>query len=125
MERFVYPEKVVGHEDEFDPNADRGTYYGDFKKVEGEKAIIRHGNGMMVYRGETGPKARDVYMGDWVDDKFEGFGKIKLKSGYNYSGNWKGGLKDGRGYARTENNSVYKGMYKDGKRQGRGEYKDS
>ena len=58
---------------------------------------------------------RDVYYGNFENDKFHGFGVMKyFKTGDIYKGNWINGIKEGNG--KTENcHSCYEGEYLKGK----------
>ncbi|BES95540.1 MORN [Nesidiocoris tenuis] len=67
---------------------------------------------------------KDVYVGEWRNDKKHGLGVFRTKSGkYQYIGEWADGLPDGYGQLCRRDHDVYKivqeGYWKCGKPQGK------
>lgn len=63
------------------------------------------------------------YVGDFVNGKYEGFGKYRHFNGEYYTGYWKNNYRHGEGTIIYENGDIYSGSWKDGYRQGIGIYK--
>lgn len=62
------------------------------------------------------------YLGNWVDDKMEGIGKMKWIDGQEYEGEFKGDFRDGKGVMTFVNGDKYTGTFKGGKIDGNGYY---
>ena len=73
------------------------VYYGEYtKSADVHQEIIRNGKGIMIYkRGDK--KRRIKYVGDWKDDKYDGFGTMESYAGAKYIGNWVQGKREGKG----------------------------
>jgi len=122
-----------------------GTFFG---RVEGKSVTelrqnkwrdgMRHGNGK--YKFPNG----DVYVGEWMYDKFYGIGKMTFANGDSYDGSWKDGYMagngtytckmgkwkyvgemkynqpDGLGIKTWKDKSRYEGFFRRGNRSGKG-----
>lgn len=70
---------------------------------------------------EKTPDGLRRYQGDFVNGKFQGFGKLELLDRkITYKGNFQNGLKSGRGTEWDRENSVYMGQWKNNRRNGAG-----
>ena len=104
---------------------ENNTFYeGGYKiLVSGEK--VRHGKGRLFSPGFFGQLGEEFYDGDWVNDKFEGFGIYQYSNGDYYKGEFKNGSFNGNGeYVCTEG-TKYIGEFVNNKFHGRGKYFDS
>ena len=53
-----------------------------------------------------------MYEGDWVNDEYEGKGKIFWENGLNYAGEFKKGFMNGKGTLSDKDNNIkYKGDF--------------
>ena len=64
----------------------------------------------------------DNYVGGFLNDKLDGEGVYKWKSGHEYSGSWKNGMMNGYGNLTQANGENYVGDFKDNKKDGKGVY---
>lgn len=62
-------------------------------------------------------------IGEWKDDKANGFGVYVHINGAKYEGYWKDDLQDGYGVETWADGSKYEGNYKEGKKHGQGKKK--
>ena len=62
----------------------------------------------------------NIYEGDFLNGKFEGYGHYKMSNGDNYIGEFKNGLFDGKGQLTDKNGNVFDGDFVKGKREGFG-----
>ncbi len=76
----------------------------------------RHGIGKLTW-----PDG-DVYEGAWKDDQRTGKGKYTWPSGAIYEGDWKDDQRTGRGKYTWQNGDVYEGDFLEGKRTGIGTF---
>jgi hypothetical protein len=77
----------------------------------------KHGEGDNLLEMKNG----DVYSGGFKDDKFNGFGLLKMKSPANsYIGFWAKGLMHGQGEYTFEDGTLYTGSFENNKIQGEG-----
>ena len=115
-------------------------YYINGEEYNGEmKNYLREGKGKFISENE-------IYEGNWIKDKKEGFGILKYKNGIKYEGNFKdnnfngkgkiyfpndiyysgefvNGLFHGQGFLKGNNNHIYNGNFKNGYYHGFGEFK--
>lgn len=61
-----------------------------------------------------------ISVGEWKDDKANGFGSYTHANGAKYEGFWKDDLQDGWGTETWPDGSKYDGNYKEGKKHGHG-----
>ena len=78
-----------------------------------------HGHGVYTYKGGS------KYVGDWINGKQEGQGRMEyVISGQEnpsvYIGEWKDGKRDGKGVYYYSNGNVYDGSWKENLRHGIG-----
>ena len=59
-------------------------------------------------------------LGEWVDDKAEGYGIYTHHDGAQYEGQWKNDLQHGYGVEVLVNGTKYEGYYINGKKHGKG-----
>ena len=62
----------------------------------------------------------NIYEGDFLNGKFEGYGHYKMSNGDNYIGEFKNGLFDGKGQLTDKNGNVFDGDFVKGKKEGFG-----
>ena len=62
----------------------------------------------------------NIYEGDFVNGKFEGYGHYKMSNGDNYIGQFKNGFFDGKGQLTDKKGNVFNGNFVKGKREGYG-----
>ena len=62
----------------------------------------------------------NIYEGDFLNGKFEGYGHDKMSNGDNYIGEFKNGLFDGKGQLTDKNGNVFDGNFIKGKKDGFG-----
>ena len=60
---------------------------------------------------------RDVYEGEWRDDKRHGVGRHVYASGGTYEGEWADDQRHGRGIFRFADGNTYEGEFEGGKMQ--------
>ena len=67
--------------------------------------------------------SNDIYIGEWNDDRREGYGELLSQSGNQeiYNGEWSGDMKQGNGVLITKQN-IYTGEWKQDKVQGDGQF---
>ena len=91
-------------------NGQGGKYIGDFRNSK------RHGKGIL----ETD---KIYYDGDFLDDKFNGNGKIIFKKeNHSYEGEFLNNEINGYGIFKWNNGDYYEGEMKNGKMNGKGKY---
>lgn len=90
-------------------NGDWGSWKGELDS-DGK----RTGKGTMKY------DAGAVYEGDFVNDKYEGYGKYTWEDSDVYEGEWKDGERNGKGTFRSGEGIVEYSMYDNGKPVGEG-----
>jgi hypothetical protein len=83
-----------------------GTYYIGEWKIKEE--LCRHGRGLLVYSNGNS------YLGQWVNDKEEGFGRFYYNRLEYVNINWKNGKMDGIGELIKSDGSKKVVVYKDG-----------
>ena len=90
---------------------ENGTNYeGQFKNG------LRNGPGTMTI--ENGKK---IYVGEFINDKFEGEGNMKFENGDEYKGQFENGLRNRHGIFTYENGKkIYEGKFKNDKFEGHG-----
>ena len=82
------------------------------RRVEGQ---LQNGKGKMLYANG------DLYEGGWVNDKKEGYGKLKIIiNGIEYVGNFKSDKFHGEGIYKTAIGDSYEGSWIKGKKEGKG-----
>lgn len=59
-------------------------------------------------------------LGQWADDKANGYGVYIHVNGAKYEGQWKNDLQDGYGIETWADGSRYEGYYREGKKHGEG-----
>jgi len=91
-----------------------GIYSGEVDQ-EGKR------NGIGIYKNIY----KDVYEGEWKNDKSEGKGINKWENGAVYEGEFKNGKYEGKAIYKYSNGDEYEGEFKNGKREGKGIYKYS
>lgn len=64
----------------------------------------------------------DVYIGEWLDGKKDGQGKMTYSNGDVYDGEWKDDKINGKGKITYSDGSIYEGELKDDKYNGQGKY---
>jgi hypothetical protein len=74
---------------------------------------LRHGFGEYT-------KEHLHYVGDWIEDKKEGYGIATYADGTRYEGEWQNDSRYGFGVCRYPDGSIYTGMWKDNFRHGNG-----
>ncbi|MEH2184181.1 protein kinase domain-containing protein [Nostoc sp.] len=85
-------------------------YYGEFNNNQ------RNGCGIFSYSPNT--SFYKDYVGQFVNDKFEGLGKMRWKDGREYRGNFKAGHCEGQGIFQFANGSFKSGIWQNGELQG-------
>ena len=83
-----------------------GTYYIGEWKIKEE--LCRHGRGLLVYSNGNS------YLGQWMNDKEEGFGRFYYNRLEYININWKNGKMDGVGELNKSDGSKKIVVYKDG-----------
>lgn len=72
------------------------------------------------------PYGKGSYVGEFLDGKFHGYGRLELPISFTarniYQGNWKNGLRDGRGTHWNGKGNLYIGQWSNDKRHGQGTY---
>ena len=63
-----------------------------------------------------------VYDGEFENNLFNGFGKLRTINGLTYEGLWKADKQEGYGIETYEDGSVYKGTYLNGLKNGKGKF---
>ena len=64
----------------------------------------------------------ETYEGEWLDNMYEGQGKVRYTNGNTYAGGWKANLQDGQGKQVWISGSTYEGEWKEGYQHGHGVY---
>lgn len=86
-------------------------YDGEFNKSQ------RNGCGILLYPPSTN-YSKDTYVGQFVNDNFEGLGKIRWKDGREYRGNFKAGYCEGQGIFQSADGSFKSGIWQKGELPG-------
>ena len=86
-------------------------YDGEFKNNQ------RNGCGIFLYPPSSSSYKYN-YVGQFVNDKFEGLGKIRWKDGNEYRGNFKAGTCEGQGIFQFADGSFKSGIWQNGKLPG-------
>ena len=98
---------------------------------------LKHGQGQLIteaikYSGKfendlfSGTKGilcdqkGNIYEGDFLNGKFEGYGHYTMSNGDNYIGEFKNGLFDGKGQLTDKNGNVFDGHFTKGRKEGFG-----
>ena len=98
---------------------------------------LKHGNGQLItqkikYSGKfendvfSGSKGvlcdekGNIYEGDFVNGKFDGYGHYKMSNGDNYIGQFKDGFFEGKGQLTDKKGNVFNGNFVKGKKDGHG-----
>ena len=90
---------------------DRGQYIGDFVKG------LKHGEGELVFYNQ------DRYIGEFMDDLFNGHGKYISSDGrVIYDGEWRNGMRCGEGKMFLGNGEYFQGMFCNDMMYGKGIY---
>ena len=71
-------------------------------------------------RGILCDEKGNIYEGDFLNGKFEGYGHYKMSNGDNYIGEFKNGLFDGKGQLTDKNGNVFDGNFVKGRKDGFG-----
>lgn len=88
-------------------NESKFVYYGNWKND------LPNGKGYLFY------SKNHYYFGNFVDGKFNGWGKYQNDS-YTYEGHWKKDKQQGKGKEFNIHGEIYKGMFLRGKKNGNG-----
>jgi hypothetical protein len=94
-----------------------GIYSGDLMRdptVTDHVHWIRHGCGTMTYFNNN------MYVGDWRDDKFDGFGEYVWSDGRRYIGSFVCDKIEGKGTGFWPDGRIYEGEYKSDLAHGHG-----
>ena len=67
-------------------------------------------------KGEFSWADGKIYIGDYKDDKKEGFGIFRWPDGRQYEGQWKDGKQNGSGKLKDSDGKEYPGEWLDGKK---------
>lgn len=102
------------------------TYYeGGYKTLLPQGHKIRHGHGKLVSRGINNSSiGEEYYIGNWLNDKFNGYGEYKYSNGDEYKGDFKDGLFNGNGVYICCDGTKYEGQFLNHKFHGSGTYYD-
>ena len=88
---------------------DQGMYVGEYEKG------MKHGEGELVFYNQ------DRYVGEFMDDLFNGNGKLISSDGrVVYDGEWRNGMRCGEGKIYFENGEYYQGSFCDDMMYGKG-----
>ena len=63
---------------------------------------LRHGKGIVYDKNSN-----IIYEGDFVNDKYEGYGKLIYENGSYYIGSFKNGIPNGEGRLHEKNDNNY------------------
>lgn len=82
------------------------------KKYEGEWAAnARNGKGSLFHKLDGDINFRQMYAGDWVDGRMEGYGVYSFKNGDIYKGHWVHNKRSGSGTMQYANGDAYSGEW--------------
>ena len=112
-------------------NDNKYLYNGEFKDG------LKHGAGQLItekikyngkfendqFSGNRGilcDEKGNIYEGDFLNGKFEGYGHYKMSNGDNYIGEFKNGLFEGKGQLTDKKGNVFDGNFIKGKKDGFG-----
>jgi hypothetical protein len=90
-------------------NGDWGSWKGEL-----DSSGKRTSKGTMTYEGGS------IYVGDFANDKYEGYGTYTWSDGDAYEGEWKNGERNGKGIFRSCDGVVEYSMYDNGSPVGEG-----
>lgn len=76
--------------------------YGKYNLQINAKAKI-----LGPYRFKIGDNKGNVYLGQWLNGKMHGRGKLVEPKGHIYEGEWENGLKNGKGMLIRSDGDVY------------------
>jgi len=79
-------------------------------------------NNLRIFRNNNKMKYRKLYVGQWMNDKFNGYGTYYYNDGIKeyYEGYWEDGMNEGWGVMHYKDGSYYKGEWHRKKRHGQG-----
>lgn len=92
------------------------------EREEGHRYEGKLIKGLRNGKGKYTMPNRDVYVGEWKDDKLNGKGKYILAIGHVYEGDFEDGLPNGQGKLVFANGNEYEGGWKKGMFNGQGKY---
>jgi hypothetical protein len=98
-------------------NISNGIYEGKFKddpNAGNGLGRIRHGDGSMKYSNGN------IYIGEWLDDRFDGVGEYIWADGRRFIGGFKRDKIEGRGTGFWPDGRIYEGEYKSDLAHGHG-----
>ena len=90
-------------------NISNGIYEGDLREQPNAGnglGRMRHGNGTMKYSNGN------MYVGEWLDDRFDGVGEYIWADGRRFIGGFKSDKIEGRGTGFWPDGRIYEGEYK-------------
>nr|WP_292859967.1 hypothetical protein [Nostoc sp. LPT] len=89
---------------------DNSRYDGEFKNGK------RHGCGKFLSPPDTSSSeySYEYYIGNFVNDNFDGLGKIKWKDGGEYTGQFRNGKCEGKGTFKLADGTSRSGVWKKG-----------
>eukprot|EP01062_Namystynia_karyoxenos_P070060 TRINITY_DN65439_c0_g1_i1.p1 TRINITY_DN65439_c0_g1~~TRINITY_DN65439_c0_g1_i1.p1 ORF type:complete len:158 (+),score=44.61 TRINITY_DN65439_c0_g1_i1:85-558(+) len=106
---------------------DGSSYEGWFRRVAQEghegKVVQRH-TGTEPGRTGTMVEGGNVYVGQWSEDRMEGFGEFTFDSKAKYKGHWVNNRFEGTGCYLWPDGSFYEGQWRANKMHGEGTYQD-
>ena len=122
--------KVVAQELKEDPGGygkfafqNQITYEGQYKMVNNER--VRDGKGTLLHPiNDKSVTSGESYVGEWKDDKMNGFGLYTYTNGDIYEGQFLNGMQHGHGKYSFTDGSRYEGDWKEHKMHGTGKYWD-
>jgi len=122
----------VSYEGEFShskPNGKGKMIYANGNYYDGnwQNNVRSNGYGVMIFKDgsiqdfEKGNRlnASAIYEGNWINELFDGYGKLTYPSGSKYEGNWKTGKKNGKGKLTKANGGIFDGSFNMGLFTGR------
>lgn len=99
-------------------------YEGQYKIINGER--VRDGKGTLLHPiNDKSLNSGESYVGEWKDDKMNGFGLYVYTNGDVYEGQFLNGLQNGHGKYSFTDGSRYEGDWKEHKMHGTGAYWDN
>lgn len=84
------------------------NHVAEYHKTEEDKVREKLAN---LSKDKGGIKFSTVYSGDWLDNKFHGFGQMLYSNNNIYEGDWKHGMRHGEGTLRFHDGSKYRGSW--------------
>ena len=79
-------------------------------------------NNKVNKKGKLVHREGDIYEGEWVDNKAEGFGIYTSLDGTKYEGYWVDDKQQGKGREEWPDGNIYVGDYMEGKKHGQGKF---